>query len=377
MDFQKVFQYSKNLTILYVEDDEQLRSETYDVLEDFFEVVDISTNGKEALEKYLHYYEKKSQYYDLVITDINMPIMDGISLIKEIHKISEDQSIIVVSAYNESSRLIDLIHEGITNFVMKPIAPIQLMTMLHKTSKHICSQKQLQQYRLELENCNIDLDAKVQEQAKEIRFTQQLSIETIANMVESYDDETGTHVKRIEGYTQLLLDKIPLSDECPIELRESVAFASILHDIGKLMIPKNILTKPASLNYEEFETIKTHAKLGGEVLQKANISFSKQFNKDSFLKVASDIAMYHHEKWDGSGYPEGLKGSKIPKCARIVSIADVYDALRSKRVYKEGFTHTKSIEIIKNESGKSFDPSLVKIFLELEAQFDEIYNRLS
>ena len=305
-----------------------------------------------------------------------MPIMDGISLIKEIHKISEDQSIIVVSAYNESSRLIDLIHEGITNFVMKPIAPIQLMTMLHKTSKHICSQKQLQQYRLELENCNIDLDAKVQEQAKEIRFTQQLSIETIANMVESYDDETGTHVKRIEGYTQLLLDKIPLSDECPIELRESVAFASILHDIGKLMIPKNILTKPASLNYEEFETIKTHAKLGGEVLQKANISFSKQFNKDSFLKVASDIAMYHHEKWDGSGYPEGLKGSKIPKCARIVSIADVYDALRSKRVYKEGFTHAKSIEIIKQESGKSFDPTLVEIFLELEDQFDEIFNRL-
>lgn len=377
MDFQKVFQYTQNLNILYVEDDEQLLAETYDVLEDFFNSVESAVNGQEALKKYKEYHEKNSLYYDLVITDINMPLMDGITLIKEIHKIFEDQNIIVVSAYNESSRLIDLIQEGITNFVMKPIAPVQLMTMLHKTAKTICTQNKLKEYQKDLECINVNLDAKVQEQAKEILFIQELSIETIANMVESYDDETGTHVKRIESYTQLIIEHLPESQECPKELRQSVPFASILHDIGKLMIPKSILTKPGKLTYDEFEIIKTHAKFGGEFLQRANASFVHRFNKDSYLKVASDIAMYHHERWDGKGYPEGLKAEEIPKCARVVSLVDVYDALRSKRVYKEGFSHAKAVQIIRDSSAKSFDPEIVKIFLKLETQFDEIFNKLT
>jgi len=377
MTFQDILQYSKDLNVLYVEDDAELLRETSEALEDFFSFVDTAKNGSVALKKYIDYQEKNINHYDLIITDINMPIMSGVDLIKEIHKISPEQIIIVISAYNDSLRLIELINIGITHFIMKPIAPLQLMRILYQASKQISNQKELAEYRRELEDINKYLDEKVKEQAKEIIFTQQISIEAIANMVESYDDDTGTHVKRIEQYTELIVNLMPISADNPKEHVASVPFASILHDIGKLMIPKDILTKPARLTDEETIIIKTHAKLGGDVLKKANISFKSMFNKDSYLKIASDIAMYHHEKWDGTGYPEGLKGEEIPKPARVVAIVDVYDALRSKRVYKDGFTHEKAVEIIKNERGKSFDPELIDIFLSVHQDFDEIFERLS
>ena len=377
MNLQDILHYSKDLNVLYAEDDEQLLQETSEALEDFFASAETAKNGLVALEKYKEYYKENSEYYDILITDINMPLMGGVELIKEIHKINVDQSVIVISAYNDSARLIELINIGITHFIMKPLSPTQLMSVLYQSSKLVSNQKQLIRYRKELEGMNKNLDDKVREQAKEIIFTQKISIEAIANMVESYDDDTGTHVKRIEQYTSLIVNCLPVTDENPIENKITIPFASILHDIGKLMIPKDILTKPEKLNEEETIIIKTHAKLGGEVLKKANLSFQKSFDKDSYLKTASDIAMYHHEKWDGTGYPEGLHGENIPKSARIVAIADVYDALRSRRVYKEGFTHEKAVEIIVHEREKSFDPDLIDIFLSVNQEFKEVFDRLS
>ena len=377
MLFQDILKYSKELNVLYVEDDTELLIETKEALDDFFSYVDTAENGRVALEKYENYKEKNGTHYDLIITDINMPIMSGVELISQVHKIYRDQVVIVISAYNDSHRLIELINIGITHFILKPIAPNQLMRILYQATKQVSNQKELIEYRRELEDINKYLDEKVKEQAKEIIYTQQISIEAIANMVESYDDDTGTHVKRIEQYTERIVSLMPISKDNPKEHVASVPFASILHDIGKLMIPKDILTKPARLTDEETTIIKTHAKLGGEVLKKANISFRGMFKKDSYLKIASDIAMYHHEKWDGTGYPEGLKGEEIPKPARVVAIADVYDALRSRRVYKDGFTHEKAVAIIENEKEKSFDPELIDIFLSVHQDFDEIFNRLS
>jgi putative two-component system response regulator len=377
MNFDKVYEHSKNLNILYVEDNAKLLEETYDILEDYFSHVQTAVNGKEALQQYQNYFNKYNKFYDLVITDINMPKMDGIALIKEIHKIYNEQNIIVISAYNESERLIDLIHIGITNFIMKPLASEQFTNLLYKTCKQVSNQIKLDEYHKSLENINTNLDKKVHLQEEEIFYTQQISIQAIANMIESYDDETGTHTKRIESYTSLISNEIPISDEYPETLKATVPFASLLHDIGKLMIPKQILIKPARLNDYEFNIIKTHAKLGGDVLKKANIDFKKHFDKDSYLKAASDIAMYHHEKWDGSGYPEGLVGNAIPKCARIVAIADVYDALRSKRVYKDAMSHNNAVEIIKNESEKSFDPELVSIFLNIHSKLEKAFTKLS
>jgi putative two-component system response regulator len=301
--------------------------------------------------------------------------MDGETLIDEIHKQNDDQTIIVISAYSESSRLIKLIQKGITNFILKPIAPEQLINILYKTCRSIVACKNEQKYKKELEFINKNLDKKVEELSQEIIFTQKVSIEAIGDMVEGYNQETGMHVKRIEAYTSIIVDNINSSDKCPAGLKEIIPFASLLHDIGKIMIPKEILTKPVALDKDEFEIIKTHSKLGGEILQKANQRFYDKFGKDSYLKVAAYIAMYHHEKFDGKGYPEGLKGRDIPLCARVVSVTDVYDALRSKRVYKDGFSHEKSVAIIQSESGKAFDPEVVEVFMKNNHKFDEIFNR--
>ena len=372
MDYKKVLQYTQDLAVLYIEDDKNLLEDTSEILEDYFQCLDTAINGQDALEKYHNYFKKHGYYYDLIITDINMPIMDGEQLITQIESINVNQVIIVVSAYNESSRLIKLIQSGITNFVLKPVDANQLISMLHKTCKNIFAQKKLTSYYELLNTTNEHLDNQVKDLSKEILATQRLSVETIGNMVESYDDDTGSHVKRIEAYTELMMDNISTTPQNS-NTKEIVAFSSLLHDIGKLVIPKHILQKPSSLNYEEFEIIKTHAKLGGEILLKANEDFKKEFGKDSYFKIASDIAFYHHEKYDGTGYPCGLKGNEIPECARIVAIVDAYDALRSKRVYKDNFSHKKAMKIIKKQKNISFDPYFVEIFLNLHEEFNNIF----
>ncbi len=376
MDFKQVYKYTKDLNVLYVEDNKELLSETLDVLEDFFSLVDSAVNGQEALEKYQHYFSKNQCYYDLIITDINMPIMDGEALIKEIKQINSEQVVMVISAYNESSRLIDLIQSGINNFVLKPIAPSQLMGMLYTTCKNIISTKNESQYRQQLEELNKNLDKKVQKQAQEILFTQKISIEMIGDLIENFDDDTGKHVKRIEAYTSLILNKLPISENEKTDIRSLIPFSSLLHDIGKIYIPKEILSKPGKLSEEEFEIMKSHAKLGGIILLKANEAFKKEFNKDSYLMVASNIAQYHHEKYNGKGYPEGLVGDAIPLCARIVALVDVYDALRSVRVYKEAWSHQKATSLIEEESGKSFDPNIVEVFIQQQHLFAEAFDSI-
>ncbi len=377
MEYKKVLEFTRELSVLYVEDDDSLREDTQEILEDYFDRLDLAVHGLDALEKYNSYYEDHGVYYDLIITDINMPFMDGETLIKELSQINSDQAIIVVSAHSESSKLISLIQNGITNFLLKPINPTQLINILYKTCKNIVSHKMVLKYQKELEDINKNLNARVELLANEIIMTQRLSVETIGNLIESYDDDTGSHVKRIENFTALILDKLPQTKELTSDYKKLIAFSSLLHDIGKLVIPKDILQKKGKLDHEEFEIIKSHSKVGGEILLKVNDDFREVFKKDSYFKIASDIAYYHHEKWDGSGYPKGLKGEEIPLSARIVSLVDVYDALRSKRPYKEGFSHQKALEIIQSERGKAFSPEIVDIFLDIHEEFDRVFSSIT
>ncbi|MEA3512576.1 MAG: response regulator [Campylobacterota bacterium] len=361
MEIKELYNQTKDLTILYAEDDDKVAIQTIEVLEDLFKDVTYAKDGLEALEFY------KNKLFDIVITDLNMPKMDGQELIINIKQQNPKQTIIVVSAYSDSQRLINLLQSGVDHFILKPIKQEYLNQVLFKAANNIAKDKKLQEYQEQLELTNMEL-------VSEVWATQKISIETIANMVEKYDSETGNHVKRIEKYTALMIDKIPEKHkDCPAHLREYIPFASILHDIGKMYIPKDILNKPAKLDFDEFETMKTHAYLGGKMLLDSNETFKKQFGKDSFLKVAGDIAMYHHEKYDGSGYSKGLKAKEIPMCAKIVSLVDVYDALRCDRVYKKGWTQEDTVEYIKNESGKSFDPIVVDIFLNYQDKFNEVF----
>lgn len=187
-----------------------------------------------------------------------------------------------------------------------------------------------------------------------------LSLVSSLEAVNQFNDlETGNHIKRLNLYSELLANKLG----CSKKFYEEIGRVASLHDVGKIGIDRSILKKPGKLTEEEFKVIKEHPEIGYEIIKKSGVSI-----------MAENIARYHHEKWNGSGYPCGLKGLEIPLEARIVSVVDVYDALRQKRVYKDGFTHEKAIEIIKNESGKSFDPNIVKIFLENEFKFERLFN---
>ncbi|MCD6191237.1 MAG: response regulator [Sulfurimonas sp.] len=377
MDYQKVSEYTKKLSVLYVEDDVDLLEETTGFLEDLFYRVDTAKNGLIAFNKYNEYKDRESKFYDIIITDINMPVMDGMDLIRDIHSINKIQPVIVVSAYSEATKLIQMIQSGVSNFLLKPINPEELMTMLYKMSKDIINEIDVKKYKADLEDLNANLESRVVDLSEEVLYTQQLSIEMISNLIENHDGDIKTHSKRIEKYTIAILDELKETVGIDEELADMIPISALLHDIGELMLPNGILTKPSSLNEEETTIMRRHAQMGSEILKEANETFKKHFNKDSYMKVASDIAMYHHEKWNGLGYPEGLSGEDIPIAARIVAIADVYDALRSLRVYKEAFTHEEATRQIVEESGKSFDPNLVNIFLHKNQEFKKIFDTLS
>ena len=376
MDYKKISEYTKKLSVLYVEDDVDLLEETTEFLEDLFQRVDTAKNGLVAFNKYNEYYDRESKYYDIIITDINMPVMDGMDLIRDIHNLNNIQPVIVVSAYSEATKLIQMIQSGVNNFLLKPINPEELMTMLYKMSKDIVNERDVKKYKADLEDLNANLENKVIDLSEEVLYTQQLSIEMISNLIENHDGDIKTHSKRIEKYTITILDELKETVGIDEELADMIPISALLHDIGELMLPSGILTKPSSLSEQEIQIMRRHAQMGSDILKEANETFKKHFNKDSYMKVASDIAMYHHEKWNGEGYPEGLSGEDIPIAARIVAIADVYDALRSLRVYKEAFSHEEATRQIVEESGKSFDPNLVNIFLHKNQEFKRIFDTL-
>ncbi len=377
MDYEKVSQYTKKLSVLYVEDDLDLLEETAGFLEDLFHRVDTAKNGLIAFNKYNEYHDRESKFYDIIITDINMPVMDGMDLIRDIHNLNKIQPVIVVSAYSEATKLIQMIQSGVSNFLLKPINPEELMTMLYKMSKDIINEIDVKRYKADLEDLNANLEGRVIDLSEEVLYTQQLSIEMISNLIENHDGDIKTHSKRIEKYTIALLDELKETVGIDEELADMIPISALLHDIGELMLPNGILTKPSSLDEQETEIMRRHAQMGSDILNEANETFKKHFNKDSYMKVASDIAMYHHEKWNGLGYPEGLTGEDIPIAARIVAIGDVYDALRSMKIYKEAFTHEEATRHIVEESGKSFDPNLVNIFLHKNQEFKKVFDTLS
>lgn len=222
------------------------------------------------------------------------------------------------------------------------------------------------------------LDRLVDEKTKEVTLTQKTSIEALATLAEYHDSETGLHLKRIQSFVELIsLDLLANSDYSNyLVIRpkyvKDIVMASLLHDIGKVAIPSEILLKPSKLTAKEFEVMKSHTTIAGEMLKKANKIFLDNFSRDSYLALARDIAFYHHEKWDGTGYPKGLKAEEIPLSARIVALCDVYDAVTVERVYKKAWSHEEATKMIIENEGTHFDPIIVKSFLNIEKEFDHI-----
>ena len=335
------------------------------ILEEEYDVISV-TSGIEALEKMA---ESKP---DLVLLDLSMPDMDGFELVEKMHTDDELKGIPVIFVTGEK----DVYSEekgltlGAVDYIKKPYVPGIISI---KIKNHI----ELKTYRDNLEVMVKKRTQQLERRTKELEETHDAIIMGMSLLSESRDKITGSHLARIKSLTQILSERIAVIK--PDLLDESMIFAiaiySPLHDVGKVSVPDAILNKAGGLTNEEFQLMKNHTKDGASLLRQ--IANFLPGNKNQ-LQIAIDIAENHHERYDGTGYPNGTKGEDIPLSARIVSVADVYDALRSSRPYKQGFTHEEAMNIILKGDGRTkpehFDPVVLEAFEDVNEQMREAYD---
>lgn len=314
-----------------------------------------ASDGFEALELI------QSEDFDLILLDIMMPKMNGFEVCLEIKLIEEikDIPVIFLTAKNDIDTMSKAFAVGGADYITKPFHAEELLSRVKNHLDLYYAKKMLKAH-----NNQLSLKAYFQQERlmKEVENNQREMIYILMEMMELTSDETGKHVKRVAKFSRLLAHYCTnLSEE-----EEAIIFhSSPMHDIGKMVIPKEILHKPTRLTVDEFEIMKTHAAKGKEFLRHSD---------RKLFKAAAIIANEHHEKWDGSGYPNGLKGEEIHIYGRIVALADVFDALTHKRIYKDNWSIEDSVEYIKSNSGTHFDPSLVDIFIENLDEFVVIGN---
>jgi putative two-component system response regulator len=299
---------------------------------------------------------------DLVLLDIMMPGMDGYEVCRRLKADAATRDIPVIfltakSEVEDESRGFEV---GCVDYITKPISP---PIVLARVRTHLA----LKAAADFLRDKNEYLAAEVARRIRQISIVQDVTIMAMASLAETRDNETGNHIRRTQHYVRALaleLRKLPklaaLLDDATVEL---LFKSAPLHDIGKVGIPDAILLKPGKLTPEEFEVMKTHTTLGRDAI----VASEKLLDEPvSFLQYAREIAYSHQEKWDGSGYPERLAGERIPLSARLMAVADVYDALISRRVYKPPIPHEQAVEIIREGRGKHFDPEVVDAFLAIQ-----------
>jgi putative two-component system response regulator len=329
------------MRILIADDDSiSLELLEYALTKEGYEVTTAS-NGQEALAKV------RNEGIRLIISDWDMPELSGVEFCREIR--NEDLGgyvyFILLTARNHSSEIVEGLSAGADDFIAKPFNTAELIVRI-RSGERILSLE-----------------------------TREMAIFALAKLAESRDPETGHHLERVRNYCRALAKHVAAMpkyrDEVTPEYIRLLYQTSPLHDIGKVGIPDYVLLKPGRLSQAEFEIMKKHTILGASTLEAA----LDRYPEAKFLQIARDIALTHHERYDGSGYPYGIKGDAIPLCGRIVAIADVYDALTSKRVYKAAFEHSEARSIILKDSGTHFDPDMVDAFLAAENEFIAIRER--
>jgi putative two-component system response regulator len=280
-------------------------------------------------------------------------------------------SVIILTAIQESSEKVNALELGAVDYITKPFVRAELLA---RVKLHLS----LRRYQNRLNEYAHNLEKLVDERTRDLRETQDVISFALARLAESRDPETGDHLERMSRYSAVLAVQLIGHDGfeniIDVNFATTLQKVAVLHDIGKVGIPDHILLKPGKLTDEEFDIMKTHSTLGGDTLRDALNALRKPVD---YLQIARDVAYFHHEKWNGMGYPKGLKGNDIPLSARIVALADVYDALRSKRVYKPAFSHEKAKQIICEERNRHFQSEIVDSFLANEQQFIEISERFA
>lgn len=341
--------------ILVVDDDKSNLSLAQKILGKEYRIA-AATSGMAAFK----YLEKNVP--DLILLDINMPQMDGFEVMEKLQGDERYDAIPVIflTADDDSETETRCFASGALDFIRKPFIANVALSRINRI--------------LELEDYHKRLEQMVEEQANEIKrnslkigHMQEQVIIGMANLIELRDDSTGMHVKNTKRYVEIIADRMKkkhlYADILTDEYIKNMCKAAPLHDIGKIRIADSILKKPGKLTDEEFNDMKKHTVFGAEIVNE----ILGGLEEDDYIKVAENIACYHHERWDGKGYPKGLSGEEIPLCARIMSIADVFDALYAERCYKEPIRPvSKVLGIIKECRGTQFDPYITDIFLELE-----------
>jgi len=337
-------------TIFVVDDSDTCLSKVEEVLEGQYRVMTLPSAAKmfAMLEKFMP---------DLILLDIAMPEMDGYTALRILKDNPKTTNIPVIFLTGQADVMVEA-HSfdlGVIDFIVKPFSALVL---LNRVKMH-----------MDMDSVVRERTAHLEQKTKQMESLYDNIISILADVVESRDHLTGGHIERTTIQTKILIDAMlehnVYADEIKSWNSDLVASSARLHDIGKIAVPDSILNKPDKLNDEEYEIMKKHVNAGEKIIDKI-ISKTRE---EIFWNRAKIFASYHHERWDGTGYPRGLKGLEIPLQGRILAVVDVYDALISERVYKKAFDHQKAVEIIKSESGKQFDPKIVEVFCEVNERF--------
>lgn len=332
-------------------------------------VVVCAHDGEEALRA----VDRESP--DLILLDLMMPKMNGFEVCKrlKLEPLTHHIPIIIITGVSEKEANVKALEAGADDFLVKPFDSILLSARIQSSLRSKLLQDQIIQYQQQLLEYNLTLEKRIRERTAQLARTQEIALFSLAKLAESRDTETGAHLDRIRCYAREIAAELVSSGHEEVgfenDFVDRVYLSSPLHDIGKVGIPDGILLKPGKLDKAEFEIMKTHTQIGGDTLYAADIEAG---HEESFLGMGRDIAYFHHERWDGGGYPKGLVGREIPLAARIAAVSDVYDALTSRRPYKEALSHEESKAIIMEGRGTQFDPAIVDAFLAREKQFTAI-----
>jgi putative two-component system response regulator len=333
-------------------------------------LVRVANSGQRALA-----VAQSEPHPDLILLDVMMPEMDGYEVLNLLHAdpATSNIPVIFVTAMDSDADEEKGLMLGAVDFIHKPIKPIIVQA-------RVKTQLELKAARDVLHNRNLDLEVEVQKRMRENQIIQDVSMRALASLAETRDNETGNHIRRTQNYVGLLAHLL-VGHQRFKGLRAAgiidvIVKAAPLHDIGKVGIPDHILLKPGPLDPEEWAIMQTHTRLGADAIEAALIDEDAQAPL-AFLHIAMDIAYSHHEKWDGSGYPDRLKGEAIPLPARLMAVADVFDALISRRVYKEPMPFEQAAAIVRAGRGLHFDPDIVDAFAANFAEFVAIAKRFA